>query len=84
MKREQKKVLIIHDDTCDYMTIHVIDTCDYMTIHVITFILTSCVIANIKLSEMNSELSKAQEHAHRFQDLLTTERRKQKALQVHV
>ena len=40
--------------------------------------------ANTKLSEMNSELSKAQEHAHRFQDLLMTERRKQKALQVHV
>lgn len=40
------------------------------------------ILANIKLSEMNSELSKAQEHAHRFQDMLATERRKQKALQV--
>lgn len=39
-------------------------------------------IANIKLSEMNTELSRAQEHAYRFQDLLTVERRKQKALQV--
>ena len=38
----------------------------------------------MKLSEMNSELSKAQEHAKRFQDLLANERRKQKALQVHV
>lgn len=37
--------------------------------------------ANMKLSEMNSELSKAQEHAKRFQDLLANERRKQKALQ---
>lgn len=41
-------------------------------------------IANVKLSEMNSELSRAQEHAYRFQDLLATERRKQKALQVRI
>lgn len=38
--------------------------------------------ANKKLAQMNSELSKAQEHARRFQELLATERRKQKGLQV--
>ena len=36
----------------------------------------------MKLSEMNSEVSKAQEHAQKFQDLLTMERRKKKALEV--
>jgi chromosome segregation ATPase len=36
--------------------------------------------ANKKLSDMTAELSKAQEHARRFQDLLTAERRKQKSL----
>ncbi len=38
--------------------------------------------ANKKLSQMNSELSKAQEHARRFQDMLAAERRKQKGLKV--
>ena len=38
--------------------------------------------ANQKLSQMNSELAKAQEHARRFQDLLAAERRKQKGLKV--
>ena len=38
--------------------------------------------ANKKLAQMNSELFKAQEHARRFQDLLSSERRKQKGLQV--
>ena len=38
--------------------------------------------ANKKLTQMNSELVKAQEHARRFQDLLGGERRKQKALKV--
>lgn len=33
---------------------------------------------------MNSELAKAQEHARRFQDLLSMERRKQKGLKVHI
>ncbi|CAI8049949.1 hypothetical protein GBAR_LOCUS27483 [Geodia barretti] len=37
--------------------------------------------ANKKLSDMTAELSKAQEHARRFQELLTAERRKQKSLQ---
>lgn len=32
---------------------------------------------------MTAELSKAQEHARRFQELLTTERRKEKSLKVH-
>lgn len=40
--------------------------------------------ANKKLTHMNSELVKSQEHARRFQDLLTTERRKQKGLQVRL
>ena len=40
-------------------------------------------IANKKLSDMTAELSKAQEHARRFQDLLTAERRKQKSLKVN-
>ena len=46
---------------------------------------TSCFClcaANRKLSEMTAELSKAQEHARRFQELLATERRKQKSLKV--
>lgn len=38
--------------------------------------------ANKKLTHMNSELLKSQEHARRFQDLLSTERRKQKGLKV--
>lgn len=38
--------------------------------------------ANQKLSLMNSELSKAHEHARRFQDMLAAERRKQKGLKV--
>lgn len=36
--------------------------------------------ANKKLTHMNSELVKSQEHARRFQDLLGSERRKQKGL----
>ena len=40
--------------------------------------------ANKKLSQMNSELAKAHEHARRFQDLLAAERRKQKGLKVGV
>lgn len=40
--------------------------------------------ANKKLSDMTTELSKAQEHARRFQELLMTERRKQKSLKVLV
>ena len=39
-------------------------------------------IANKRLAEMNTELSKAQEHARRFQEVLAVERRKQKTLQV--
>ena len=38
--------------------------------------------ANKKLAQMNSELARAQEHARRFQGLLTVERRKQKGLKV--
>ena len=38
--------------------------------------------ANKKLTHMNSELVKSQEHARRFQDLLGNERRKQKGLKV--
>ena len=38
--------------------------------------------ANRKLAQMNSELARAQEHARRFQGLLTVERRKQKGLKV--
>ena len=38
--------------------------------------------ANKKLTNMNSELVKSQEHARRFQDLLSSERRKQKGLKV--
>lgn len=38
--------------------------------------------ANQKLSQMNAELSKAHEHARRFQDMLAAERRKQKGLKV--
>ncbi len=38
--------------------------------------------ANKKLSQMNSELSNAHEHARRFQDMLAAERRKQKGLKV--
>lgn len=33
---------------------------------------------------MSSELTKAQDNAKRFQDILSVERRKQKALQVHI
>ena len=40
--------------------------------------------ANKKLSDMTAELSKAQEHARRFQELLMTERRKQKSLKVYI
>ena len=40
--------------------------------------------ANKKLSDMTAELSKAQEHARRFQELLKVERRKQMSLKVHV
>ena len=43
---------------------------------------TLFITANKKLSDMTAELSKAQEHARRFQELLTAERRKQKSLQV--
>lgn len=39
--------------------------------------------ANKKLTHMNSELVKSQEHARRFQDLLGSERRKQKGLKVN-
>ena len=38
--------------------------------------------ANKKLTQMNTELAKAQEHARRFQELLAAERRKQKGLKV--
>ena len=38
--------------------------------------------ANKKLTQMNAELAKAQEHARRFQELLAAERRKQKGLKV--
>ena len=38
--------------------------------------------ANKKLTNMNSELIKSQEHARRFQDLLSNERRKQTGLKV--
>lgn len=38
--------------------------------------------ANKKLSDITAELSKAQEHARRFQELLMTERRKEKSLKV--
>lgn len=38
--------------------------------------------ANKKLTQMNSELVKSQEHCRRFQDLLGSERRKQKGLKV--
>lgn len=37
---------------------------------------------NKKLTQMNSELMRAQEHARRLQDLLGGERRKQKAFKV--
>ena len=40
--------------------------------------------ANKKLAQMNSELTRAQEHARRFQDLLAAERRKQKGLKVYM
>lgn len=40
--------------------------------------------ANKKLTHMNSELMKSQEHARRFQDLLNSEKRKQTGLKVSV
>lgn len=40
--------------------------------------------ANKKLSDITAELSKAQEHARRFQELLMTERRKEKSLKVNI
>ncbi len=45
---------------------------------------TKMAESNKKLSQMNSELLKSQEHARRFQDLLTSERRKQKSLKVRI
>ena len=42
-----------------------------------------CVcVANRRLSEMSTELMKTQEHAKRFQELLVTERRKQRGMRV--
>ena len=39
-------------------------------------------LANRRLSEMTMELARAQETARRFQELLSTERRKQQGLRV--
>ena len=43
-------------------------------------LLYNILTANKKLSDMTAELSKAQEHARRFQEFLSAERRKQKSL----
>ena len=42
------------------------------------------LLANKHLAQMSSELSKAQDNSKRFQEMLTVERRKQKALQVNI